>query len=45
MTRINIELPEELHKRLKIEAVRINKPLKDYIVRLLDSRGEKNENS
>ena len=41
MTRINIELPDELHKKLKIEAVNKDQPLKDYIVQLL--RGEKNE--
>ncbi|HLC74666.1 MAG TPA: toxin-antitoxin system HicB family antitoxin [Candidatus Nanoarchaeia archaeon] len=35
MTRINIELPPELHKTLKIEAINSNKPLKDYIVELL----------
>lgn len=44
MTRINIELPDEVHKRLKIEAVQKNQPLKDYLVKLLkESRGEKDE--
>lgn len=42
MTRINIELPDELHKRLKIESIHKNQPLKDYIVKLLkEARGEK----
>jgi predicted HicB family RNase H-like nuclease len=35
MTRINIEIPEKLHKKLKIEAVSKNKALKDYLVELL----------
>ena len=46
MTRINIELPNELHKRLKVEAVHASQPLKDYIVQLLkEAKSEENENS
>jgi len=40
MTRINIEIPPELHKTLKIEAINASKPLKDYIVEIL-RRGKK----
>jgi hypothetical protein len=42
MARINIELPDLLHKELKINAINTNKPLKNYIVKLLEQaiRGE-----
>lgn len=32
MANINIKLPEDVHKRLKIEAINNNSTLKDYIV-------------
>jgi hypothetical protein len=36
MARINIELPDELHKQLKIDAIGESKPLKSYLVELLE---------
>ncbi len=32
MANINIKLPEDVHKKLKIEAINNDKTLKDYIV-------------
>lgn len=35
MTRINIEIPDELHKKLKVEAIKEDIALKDFIVSVL----------
>ena len=36
MVRINIEIPDDVHKELKLEAVRKDKALKDFIVEALE---------
>ena len=36
MTRINIEIPEELHKKAKIACAMQEKTLRDYIVKALE---------
>lgn len=38
MTNINIKLPEDLHKQLKIEAINNDKTLKDYIIMKLSKK-------
>jgi hypothetical protein len=38
MPRINIELPEELHKKAKVICAMHGKTLKDYIVAALDDK-------
>jgi len=41
MTRINIEIPEEIHRQLKIAAALKNETIKDLIIRLLNEEVEK----
>ena len=43
MVRINIELPDELHKELKIDAIHKKQPLKDYLVELLQKARKRGE--
>jgi len=38
MTRINIELPEELHKKIKIDCAVKDTTIKDYIKEVLDKK-------
>lgn len=38
MTNINIEIPDELHKKLKIQCAIEEKTIKDYIVSVLEDR-------
>lgn len=38
MTRVNIEVPEELHKRAKIASAVHGKTLRDYIVIALEEQ-------
>ncbi|MFC1648644.1 hypothetical protein ACFL1B_04255 [Nanoarchaeota archaeon] len=38
MTRINISIPDELHKKLKLEAVKTDRTLKNYIIEVLDKK-------
>lgn len=38
MANINIKLPEEVHKKLKIEAINNNTTLKEYIVMKLSDK-------
>ncbi len=35
MVNINIELPKELHKRLRLQSLQKDCTLKDYVVKLL----------
>lgn len=42
MTHINIEIPEELHKKIKIEAVKKDSTIKDLIIKTLEEKA-KNE--
>ena len=37
MVNINIEIPEQLHKEIKIKSVMQEKTLKDYIIEELNS--------
>ncbi|MEM2131072.1 MAG: hypothetical protein QXR96_00980 [Candidatus Woesearchaeota archaeon] len=43
MTNINIEIPDELHKKLKIQSAIEEKTLKDYIVYVLEEKIKKIE--
>lgn len=38
MVNINIHIPDELHKKLKIEAVKQDSTLKDLIINVLEAR-------
>ena len=38
MTRINIELPEELHKKIKVACAVKDATIKDYIKEVLDNK-------
>jgi len=38
LTRINIELPEELHKKLKVKCAVEDITIKDYIKEVLDKK-------
>lgn len=38
MTRINIELPEELHKKIKVECAIKDITIKEYIQEVLDKK-------
>ncbi len=44
MTRINIEIPEEIHKQLKIEAALKGIAIKDLIANILKKKAEKEAN-
>jgi len=37
MVNINIEIPDELHKKLKLDSVKNDTSLKDNIVKLLEN--------
>ena len=38
MVNVNIEIPDDLHKRLKIAAITADRTLKDHIIAKLDER-------
>ena len=38
MTNINIEIPEDLHKKIKIEAVKKDSTIKDLIIKTLEEK-------
>lgn len=40
MPNINMELPEDLHKQLKLKALMEDKPLKDFFIELLEKRAK-----
>lgn len=42
MVNINIEIPDELHKKMKLKSVMKEKTLKDFIIEELDSYARKN---
>lgn len=35
-TQLNVEIPESLHRRLKVESARTGKPMKDVVASVLD---------
>jgi hypothetical protein len=41
MANINIEIPAELHKRLKLKSVELDLTLKEHIIRELERRIKK----
>jgi predicted HicB family RNase H-like nuclease len=41
MVNINIEIPDELHKKLKLEAVKKDKTLKELIINILEEEIKK----
>jgi len=41
MVNINIEIPDELHKKIKLESVKKDTTLKDYIINILDKNVKK----
>jgi hypothetical protein len=41
MTNVNIEIPDELHKKLKIQCAVEEKTLRDYIILSLEERLKK----
>jgi hypothetical protein len=43
MANINIKLPEDVHKKLKIEAINKNITLKEYIVMKLSNKNLEDE--
>jgi len=43
MVNINIEIPDELHKRLKLTSVLNEKTLKEYVIDLLDTSLQRRE--
>jgi predicted HicB family RNase H-like nuclease len=43
MTNINIEIPDDLHKKLKIQCAIEEKTLKDYIVETLEDTLKKSK--
>ena len=40
MVNINIELPEDLHKKLKVQALMNDKPIKDYFIEILEKHAK-----
>ncbi len=36
MVNINIQIPDDLHKKIKLNAVKEDKSIKDYIIDILD---------
>ena len=38
MTRVNIIIPDKLHKQLKLEALKTDNTLKDYITEVLKKK-------
>jgi hypothetical protein len=36
MANINLPIPEDMHKQLKLQAIKENITLKDYIIQILD---------
>jgi hypothetical protein len=42
MVNINIEIPDELHKKIKINSVTLEITLKEYVIKTLEKVIEKN---
>jgi hypothetical protein len=40
MVNINIEIPEELHKKIKLASIMKDLTLKDYIINVLDKKAK-----
>ena len=43
MVNINIEVPDEIHKKAKINAVVLDIDLKDYIIKAIEKENKKGE--
>ncbi len=41
MTNINIQIPDELHKKLKLSAVQKETTIKEYIIKIIEKEIEK----
>jgi predicted HicB family RNase H-like nuclease len=41
MTNINISIPEQLHKKMKLNAIKADITLKDYIIKKLEEKSRK----
>ena len=40
MVNINIEIPEELHKKVKLASIMQDLTLKDYIIKILEQKAK-----
>jgi len=40
MVNINIEIPEELHKKIKLDSIKQDMTLKDYVVKVLEKKAK-----
>jgi hypothetical protein len=43
MVNINIQLPDELHKKIKLNAVKEDTSIKELIIRILDNKINKKD--
>ena len=41
MVNINIEIPDDLHKKMKIKALMKEKPIKDYFIEILEKHAKR----
>jgi len=41
MVNINIQIPDDLHKKIKLSAVKEDMSIKDYIIKILDNKVSK----
>jgi len=44
MVNINIEIPEELHKKVKLASIMQDLTLKDYIIKVLEQKAKQLKN-
>ena len=40
MVNINIEIPEDLHKKIKLASITQDVTLKEYVIRILDKKAK-----
>ncbi|MFC2136039.1 hypothetical protein ACFLTH_15600 [Bacteroidota bacterium] len=45
MTNINIEIPDDIHKEIKLKAVLEDSTIKDYIINILNKKISEEKNS
>ena len=43
MANINIEIPDELHKKIKLNAVKEDTTIREYIINLLEKNATRNQ--
>ena len=43
MVNINIQIPDELHKKIKLDAVKKDTSIKEYIISILENHISKNK--